>query len=192
MSLDNINVGFAITGAFETFDKIILKMKELVEEGANVYPILSFNAYNLDTRFGDSNEYINKIKSISNRNIITTIQEAEFLVNKDMVDIMVIAPATGNTIAKITHGISDTPVTVAAKLSSRNNKPIVIGIYAVDGLSTNAANIGTLLNRKNHYFIPFRQSNPITKPYAISFDIESIIKTIKLAIGGEQIQPILL
>lgn len=192
MILDSVNIGFAITGAFETFDRIILKMKELIEEGANVYPILSFNALNLDTRFGNSNEYINKITSISNRKVITTIQEAEFLVNKDMIDIMLIAPATGNTIAKITHGISDTPVTVAAKLSSRNNKPIVIGIYASDGLSTNAANIGMLLNRKNHYFIPFRQSNPITKPYAIGFDTESILKTLKLAMEGEQMQPILL
>ncbi len=192
MILDNMNIGFAITGAFETFDKIIPKMKELVEQGANVYPILSFNALNLDTRFGDANEYIAQIKSISNRKIITTIQEAEFLINKDMIDIMVIAPATGNTIAKITHGISDTPVTVAAKLSSRNNKPIVIGLYASDGLSTNASNIGMLLNRKNIYFIPFRQSNPITKPFSIAFDIESIVGTIKMAIDGEQIQPILM
>lgn len=192
MILDNMNIGFAITGAFETFDKIIPKMKELVEQGANVYPILSFNVLNLDTRFGDANEYIAQIKSISNRKIITTIQEAEFLINKDMIDIMVIAPATGNTIAKITHGISDTPVTVAAKLSSRNNKPIVIGLYASDGLSTNASNIGMLLNRKNIYFIPFRQSNPITKPFSIAFDIESIVGTIKMAIDGEQIQPILM
>lgn len=192
MVLDNINIGFAITGAFETFDKIIPKIKELIEEGANVYPILSFSSCNLDTRFGEAKDYISKIEGISNRKVISTIQEAEFLISKDMIDIMTISPATGNTIAKITHGISDTPVTVASKLSSRNNKPIVIGIYASDGLSTNAANIGILLNRKNYYFIPFRQSNPITKPYSIAFDIDSIVKTIKLAIGGEQMQPILI
>lgn len=192
MVLDNINIGFAITGAFETFDKIIPKIKELVDNGANVYPILSFNSSMLNTRFGDAKNYINKIQSASNRKIINTIQEAEFLISKDMIDIMVISPATGNTIAKITYGISDTPVTVASKLASRNNRPIVIGIYAVDGLSTNAANIGMLLNRKNYYFIPFRQSNPITKPYSITFDNNSMLKTIEYAIGGEQMQPILI
>lgn len=190
--IDNMNIGFAITGAFETLDRIIPKIKDLVDKGANVYPIFSFNVLNIDTRFGTGKEYINKISTASNRKPITTIEEAEFLVSKDMIDCLAIVPATGNTIAKITHGISDTPVTVAAKLSSRNNKPIVLGVYASDGLSTNAVNIGMLLNRKNLYFIPFRQSNPITKPYSIAFDVELISKTIESANNGEQIQPILL
>lgn len=193
MKLENINIGFLVTGAFPVFSKIIPQIERLVDrEKANVFPIMSFNAYNMDTRFGESKEYIKKIEEITKIGVIDTIQDAEFLGTKNVIDIMIIAPATGNTIAKLANGISDTPVLVATKSHLRNNKPVVLGISTSDGLSTNATNIGVLLNRKNFYFVPFRQDNPITKPFSIVFDPEYAINTIKSALEGEQLQPILL
>ena len=192
MNLEGINVGFAITGSFCTFSKTITKIKELVKKGANVIPIMSFNAYNLDTKFGNANDFIKEIENITNNKIIHTIQEAEPIGPKKMTDIMCIAPASGNTMAKLTNGIIDTPVTMAVKSHLRNNRPVVVAISTNDALAGSAKNIGDLLNRKNYYFVPFRQDNPITKPRSIVFDPEYVIKTIETALDNEQIEPILL
>lgn len=192
MELEGINVGFAMTGSFCTFSKTITKIKELVKKGANVIPIMSFNAYNLDTKFGNANDFINEIENITNNKIIHTIQEAEPIGPKKMTDIMCIAPASGNTMAKLANGIIDTPVTMAVKSHLRNNRPVVVAISTNDALAGSAKNIGDLLNRRNYYFVPFRQDNPITKPRSIVFDPEYIIKTIEAALDNEQIQPILL
>lgn len=193
MNLENVNIGFLITGAFSAIPKILPQVKRLVEkEKANVFPIISFNASNMDTRFGEAKDYIEKIEKITKMSVIDTMQDAEFLGIKNVIDVMVIAPATGNTTAKLANGISDTPVLVAAKSHLRNNKPIVLGISTSDGLSTNAVNIGNLLNRRNFYFVPFRQDNPITKPFSIVSDPEYVVNTIKSALEGEQLQPILL
>ncbi len=192
MNLEGINVGFAMTGSFCTFSKTITKIKELVKKGANVIPIMSFNAYNLDTKFGNANDFIKEIENITNNKIIHTIQEAEPIGPKKMTDIMCIAPASGNTMAKLTNGIIDTPVTMAVKSHLRNNRPVVVAISTNDALAGSAKNIGDLLNRKNYYFVPFRQDNPITKPRSIVFDPEYLIKTIETALDNEQIEPILL
>ncbi|MBR2241476.1 MAG: dipicolinate synthase subunit B [Clostridia bacterium] len=192
MSLKNVKIGFALTGSFCTFEKTIEQMENLVKLGAEVIPIMSYNSYNLDTKFGTASDHINKIKKITNKDIIHTIQEAEPIGPKKMTDIMLIAPCSGNTIAKLANGITDTPVAMAAKSHLRNQRPLVIAISTNDALSGSAENIGKLLNRKHYYFVPFRQDNPITKPNSLVFDPKMIIETLEKSLELEQIQPIIL
>lgn len=192
MKFKDLKIGFALTGSFCTFSKTIPVIKELVKEGAEVLPIMSYNAYELDTKFGKAKDFISQIEEITGKEIIHTIQGAEPIGPKHLTDIMIIAPATGNTIAKLANGITDTPVTMAAKSHLRNENPIIIAISTNDALSGSAKNIGTLLNRKHYYFVPFRQDNPITKPRSLVFDETYIIKTIEAALNNEQIEPILL
>lgn len=192
MKFEGTKIGFALTGSFCTFSKTIPKIKELVKLGADILPIMSFNAYNMDTKFGKAEDFINEIEEITNKKIIHSIKEAEPIGPKKMTDIMVVAPASGNTMAKMANDITDTPVTMAVKSHLRNNLPVIIAPSTNNALSGNAENIGKLLNRKNFYFVPFRQDNPITKPRSMVFDPEYIIKAIELALGGEQIQPIIL
>lgn len=192
MKLKNVNIGFAITGSFCTFSKVIEIIKEIVKQEANVIPIMSYNAYNLDTKFGKANDYIEEIEEITGNKIIHTIQDAEPIGPKELTDILCIVPASGNTIAKLANGINDTPVLMATKSHLRNNKPVVIAISTNDALSGSAANIGTLLNRKNYYFVPFSQDNPITKPRSIVFNTHYVVKTLEHALDYNQIQPIIL
>lgn len=192
MIFEGIKIGFVLTGSFCTFSKTIPKMKELIKKGANVLPIMSYNAYENDTKFGKAQDFINEIEKMTENNIIHTLQGAEPIGPKKLTDIMVIAPATGNTMSKLAYDIIDTPATMAAKSHLRNNRPLVIAPSTNNGLSGNAESIGKLLNRKNYYFVPFRQDNPITKPRSLVFDAEYIIKTIEAALKGEQIQPMLL
>lgn len=192
LNLKDKKIGFVLTGSFCTFSKTIPKMKELIEKGAEVIPIMSFNSYNLDTKFGKAQDFINEIEEITGKNIIHTIQEAEPIGPKRLTDIMVVAPCSGNTMAKLACDIIDTPATMAVKSHLRNNLPVVIAPSTNNGLSGNAKNIGILLNRKHYYFVPFRQDNPITKPRSIVFDSEYIVKTIESALEHEQIEPILL
>jgi dipicolinate synthase subunit B len=192
MIFEGIKIGFALTGSFCTFESIIPQIAKLMEQGAEVIPIMSFNAYNMDTKFGKAEEHINKIKEITKKEIIHTIQDAEPIGPKKLVDIMVIAPCTGNTIAKLANDITDTPVTMAAKSSLRNGNSLVLGISTNNGLGNSAMNIGKLLNSKNVFFIPFRQDNPITKPNSLVFDKNYIGETIQKALLKEQIQPVLL
>ncbi len=137
-------------------------------------------------------EFIEKIENMTEQKIIHTIQDAEPIGPKHLTDIMIIAPCSGNTIAKLANGITDTPALMAAKSHLRNNNPIVIAISTNDGLSGSAENIGKLLNRNNYFFVPFRQDNPITKPRSLVFDPNYIVKTLEQALDKEQIQPILL
>ena len=192
MSLKNVKIGFALTGSFCTFSKTIEQIKNLVNLGAEVIPIMSYNSYALDTKFGEASEHIKQIEEITKKHIIHTIQEAEPIGPKKLTDIMIIAPCSGNTIAKLANGITDTPVVMAAKSHLRNQKPLVIAISTNDALSGSAENIGKLLNRKHYYFVPFRQDNPITKPNSLVFDSKSIIETLEKALELEQIQPIIL
>lgn len=192
MDVKDKKIGFVLTGSFCTFSKTIPKIKELVKRRADVIPIMSYNAYTLNTKFGKAEDFIKEIEAITNKKIIHTIQDAEPIGPKHLTDIIVVAPASGNTIAKLAHDIIDTPAVMAVKSHLRNNLPVVIGISTNNALSGNAENIGKLLNRKNYYFVPFRQDNPITKPRSIVFDFEYLIKTIEYALDNEQIQPILL
>lgn len=192
MELNGIKIGFVLTGSFCTFKKTIPKMKELIDEGAEIIPIMSKNSYELDTKFGKAKDFQKQIEEITGKKIIHTIPEAEPIGPKKMTDIMVIAPCSGNTISKLAYDIIDTPATMAAKSHLRNQRPLVIAPSTNNGLGANAENIGKLLNRNNYYFVPFKQDNPITKPRSIVFDSEYLIKTIKYALDGEQISPILL
>ena len=192
MNLESKKIGFALTGSFCTFSKAIEQIKKLVEIGAEVIPIMSYNSYDLNTKFGDANEHIDKIESITKNKIIHTIQDAEPIGPQHLTDIMIIAPCSGNTIAKLANGITDTPVLMAAKLHLRNSNPLVIAISTNDGLSGSAENIGKLLNRNNYFFVPFRQDNPITKPRSLVFDSSYIIRTLETSLDKEQIQPIIL
>lgn len=192
MEIKDLNIGFAMTGSFCTFKKVIPQIKELKKLEANIIPIMSFNSYNLDTKFGKAEEFINEIEDITKNKIIHTIQGAEPIGPKNMTDILVVAPCSGNTIAKLANSIIDTPVTMAVKSHLRNQKPVIIGISTNDALSGSAENIGKLLNRKNYFFIPFSQDNPITKPTSLVCKFDYLIPTIKEAIKRRQVQPILI
>ena len=191
MELKNINVGFALTGSFCTFKKVIPKIKELKDLGANILPIMSYNSYNFNTKFGKAKDFIEEIEGITENKIIHTIQGAEPIGPKSLTDIMVVAPCSGNTLAKLANSIIDTPSTMAIKSHLRNQRPLVVGISTNDGLSGSAENIGKLLNRKNYYFVPFTQDNPITKPTSLVFKFDYLIPTIKEALNNKQLQPII-
>ena len=192
MDIKDKKIGVIMTGSFCTFSKVIEQIKELVKRGADVLPIMSYNSYELDTKFGEAKEIIKKVEDITGKKIIHTIQGAEPIGPKQLTDVMLIAPCSGNTIAKLANGIIDTPATMATKSHLRNNNPVVIAISTNDGLAGSAENIGKLLNRNNYYVVPFRQDNPITKPRSLVFDSTYIIKTIEEALDRKQIQPILL
>ena len=164
MSLEEKKIGFVMTGAFCTFRKTIDELKKIVKLGAKVVPIMSENSYTLDTKFGKAEDFKKEIEEITNSKILHTIQEVEPLGPRDMLDIVVVAPATGNTIAKLANDIINGPAVMAVKSHLRKEKPVVIGISTNSGLSSSGENIGKLLNMKHFYFVPFRQDNPITKP----------------------------
>jgi len=191
MELKDKKIGFCLTGSFCALKNTIKQIKKITEKGGKVIPIMSENSYNMDTKFGKAQDFIDEIESITNEKIIHLIQDAEPIGPKSLTDILIIAPCSGNTIAKLANGITDTPATMATKSHLRNNNPVVIAVSTNDGLSGNAENIGKLLNRNNYYFVPFRQDNPITKPRSLVFDPEYIVKTLEYALDREQIQPIL-
>ena len=185
-------IGFVLTGSFCTFSKVIPKIKELKKLGAEIIPIMSTHSYTLDTKFGKAEDFIKEIEEITENKIIHTIQGAEPIGPKHLTDVMIVAPASGNTMSKLACDIIDTPATMAVKSHLRNNLPVVIAPSTNNGLGANMQSIAALINRKNYYFVPFKQDNPITKPRSIVFDSEYIVKTIELALDGEQIEPILL
>lgn len=158
--------------------------------GYDVYPIMSDNSYSVDTRFGKAEDFIKDIEEICGREIMHTIKDVEPIGPKDMLDVLVIAPCTGNTIGKLCAGIYDTSVTSAAKAHLRNSKPVVIAVSTNDALSMSAKNIGMLMNMKNIYFVPMRQDDPSGKPTSIVALFDDIPSTIEKALIGKQIQPI--
>jgi len=192
VNLEGKRVGFVFTGSFCMFRKTIDELKKIVKLGAKVVPIMSKNSYSMDTKFGKAKDFIDEIEEITNTKILHTIQDVEPIGPKDMLDIIVVAPATGNTMAKLANDIIDGPAVMAVKSHLRREKPVVIAISTNNGLSSAGQNIGKLLNMKHYYFVPFRQDNPITKPRSIVFDPSYLIKTIEYALDREQIQPILL
>lgn len=192
MKLEYKQIGFVMTGSFCTFRKTIDELKKIVELGAKVVPIMSEHSYTMDTKFGKAEDFKKEVEEITENKILHTIQEVEPIGPKDMLDILVVAPATGNTMAKLANDIIDGPATMAVKSHLRKERPVVIAISTNNGLSGAGENIGKLLNRKHYYFVPFRQDNPITKPRSIVFEPSYLIKTIESALDDEQIQPMLL
>lgn len=191
MNLKGKKIGLGITGSFCNFSKVPDIIEKLKNGGAEVIPIFTSNSQTYDTRFNNSKEFIEKITELTENKPIFTIVEAEPIGPNNMIDIMLIAPCTGNTIAKLAYAITDNAVLMATKSHLRNGKPVVLGISTNDALGMSAKNIGMLLNSKNFYFVPFKQDAPDKKPSSLSFNSEKIIKTLEEALDGKQIQPIL-
>lgn len=191
MKLEGMKVGLAFTGSFCTFDKIEKAAITLVEAGADVTPIFSINVQTTNSRFGNTTEYIRRISSITGNPPILKLEEAEPIGPKNLLDILLIAPCTGNTLAKLANGITDTPVLMAAKAHLRNSKPLVISLSTNDALGINFKNIGDLFNIKNIYFVPFGQDDPIKKPNSIIARTDFIPQTLECALDGTQIQPVI-
>ncbi len=189
-NLDGLNLGVALCGSFCTFSKTIILIEELVNKGLNVFPIMSFNAYSTCTRFGKPEDIINKIETLTGKSIIHTIVDAEPLGPKGILDAILVAPCTGNTLAKMTYGITDTPVLLAAKSLMRNGKPIIIALATNDGIGGNLKNIGYMINKKDVYFVPLGQDDIVKKPYSLVADFSRTVSTIEFALNAQQIQPI--
>ena len=188
--MSKITVGFALCGSFCTFSQVIKEMEALISKGYEIVPIMSFNAFSTDTRFGKASEHKERIEAICKRKIISTIPDAEPIGPKKMLDILLIEPCTGNTAAKLANGITDTPVTLAAKSHLRNNRPLLIAISTNDALSGSAGNIGKLINTNNVFFVPFRQDSPDGKPRSMISDFSKTEAAILCALKKEQLQPI--
>lgn len=191
MSIENLNIGVGITGSYCTFKAMLELLNELKEKGVNITPIMSYNAYENDTRFGAANDCISKVEEICNHKVLNSIVEVEPIGPKKLLDVLLVLPCTGNTISKIANAISDTPVTCAVKSQLRNQKPVLLAISTNDALSGNAQNIGKLLNTKNIYFVPFRQDDPINKPTSIIYIKDKVVSSIEKAITNQQLQPII-
>lgn len=190
MDFKDMKIGFALTGSFCTFTRILEVMRGLNDAGADIHPIFSKNVSEMDSRFWKSREFIAKVQEITGRQGIFTIQEAEPIGPKGYLDVMVIAPCTGNTMAKLAAGITDTPVLMAAKAHLRNEKPLIIAVSTNDALGMNLKNIGLLMNTKNIYFVPFGQDDYIKKPLSLVAHMEEIPATIETALKRKQIQPV--
>ena len=185
------NIGFALTGSFCTFERAIEQMKNLTDAGHNVTPIMSYHAYNLDTKFGDAKDFIEKIESCCSRPVIHTIAQAEPIGPKKMFDVLLVEPCSGNTLAKLAAGIVDTPVLMAVKSHLRNARPVLIAVSTNDALGNSAKNIGALLNMKHVYFIPMGQDDMYRKPRSIVADFDMTEHALNAALEGVQLQPII-
>lgn len=185
------SIGFAMTGSFCTFERVLKQMEALVRRGYEVVPVLSFNAGMLDTRFMTAEHLRARIVEITGNKPIDTLAGAEPIGPKKMTDVFLIAPATGNSLAKLAGGIYDTPALLGAKSHLRNDRPLVLAVSTNDGLGAAAQNIGRLLNVRNIYFVPFGQDDPVKKPRSLVADFSQIPRTIAAALSGVQMQPML-
>ena len=186
-----MKIGFAITSSYCTIEKIMEQVLNLVENGYDVIPIASPGVVNCDTRFGKGKDFKEVLERITGNSVVSSIIDAERFGPSEKLDLLVVAPATGNFIAKLANGITDTPVTMATKATLRNGSPIVIGVSTNDGLGINGANIMKLLNTKNIYFIPFGQDNFEKKPNSLISHFDLLLPTINEAMNSKQIQPVL-
>lgn len=192
MDAKGIRLGFAFTGSFCTLREVTNALYKVKEEGFDIFPIMSETVYSTDTRFGKCKDYIEEIENICGRKIISTVPTAEPIGPKKLIDALLIAPCTGNTLGKIAQGIYDGCVPLAAKATLRNNCPVIIAPSTNDGLSSSLKNIGLLLNSKNIYFVPFGQDDPIGKNNSLVAKWDYIIPAVKDALSGKQFQPILM
>lgn len=187
----NKNIGFAFCGSYCTFEKAIGSLQKICQLYENVTPIMSENAFRTDTRYGTAQSHIDRIEALCQKKVTCTVSAAEPFGPKALLDIIIIAPCTGNTLAKLTTGITDSSVTMAAKAHLRNNRPVLLAVSTNDGLSGNASNIGKLLNRKNMFFVPFYQDDPLKKPCSLIADFNQLPDAAEAALRGVQLQPLL-
>ena len=188
----DLTIGFAITGSFCTFKAVFPQMNLLVEHGYRVLPIMSENAYATDTRFGRAADWAAQAEEICGEKVIHTIAQAEPIGPKKLLDLLILAPCTGNTLGKLACGIYDTAPTLAVKSHRRNGRPVLIAVSTNDALAGAAENIGRLLARKHYYFVPFGQDDAVKKPTSMVADFAMIPQAMTEALAGRQIQPILL
>lgn len=186
-----MNIGFALCGSFCTYAKVFPIMKELTKSH-RVIPIFSQSSQEIDSRFGTAAEHLRTAEEICGCAPLLTIPQVEPIGPKKMLDALIIAPCTGNTLSKLAHSVADTPVTMAAKSHLRNGRPVIVAVSTNDGLAGAAENIGRLLSRKHYYFVPFRQDDPTNKPTSLVADFGKIPETLEAALEERQVQPILL
>lgn len=191
MSLKGKTIGVALTGSFCTYEKVFIEIQKLVEEGALVQTIFSDAAGSINSRFGRAETFIEQAEEMTGVKPMMTISEAEPIGPGNLLDILVLLPCTGNTIAKLANGITDTPALMAAKAHLRNDKPLLISISTNDALGMNMKNIGLLMNAKNVYFVPFGQDNPQNKPNSMIAHTELLIPSLEAAMEGRQYQPVI-
>lgn len=189
MTLEGIKIGFGITSSFCTLNNILTPMAALRDLGADIYPVVSDGVLNTSSRFHNRDEFLKEVRNITNRLEIATISEAEPLGPANPMDIMVIAPATGNTIAKLAHGIWDTAVLTAAKATLRNGRPVLLALFSNDALGLGGPNVMKLYNTKNIFFVPFGQDDPINKPTSMTADLGRLEEAVFCALSGKQVQP---
>ncbi len=192
MNWQGITVGYALSGSHCTLPEVMPQIQRFVDAGANVVPIVSGTIMTTDTRFGTSEHWQTELRSITGNELISTIVQAEPLGPSKWLDILVIAPCTGNTTSKLANAMTDSPVLMAAKAQMRNSRPVVLGISTNDGLGLNAANIAKLLVAKNIYFVPFGQDNPQAKPNSLVARMDLVMETCEAALQGKQLQPLLI
>lgn len=186
-----MNIGFAMCGSFCTFADVFPVIEELAAQ-YTLIPILSFNASSIDSRFGAAQSHIQRLTEVCGRYPLCSIEEVEPIGPRKLLDALVVAPCTGNTLAKLSHSIADTPVTMAAKSHLRNGRPVLVAVSTNDALAGTAENIGRLLCRRNYYFVPFGQDDPLKKPTSIVADFKKIPQALHAALEGYQLQPLLL
>jgi len=187
----NEKIGFALTGSFCTFEKALAQFDKLAQLGYDLYPIMSETSYHTDTRFGKAEDFRRRMEQTAGRGIIHTIAQAEPIGPKKLLDLLVVAPCTGNTLAKLAWGITDTPVTMAVKAHLRNRRPVLLGVSTNDALGAAAKNIGMLLNGRGLYFIPMGQDAPDKKPTSVVAHFELLPEAVSAALQERQLQPIL-
>jgi len=187
--MGNERIGFAMCGSYCTFDRALNALERLRCEYADITPIMSESAYATDTRFGAAADFNTRLCELCGREIIHTIQTAEPIGPRAVLDLLVIAPCTGNTLSKLAHGITDTAVTMAAKAQLRNERPVLIAISTNDALSGSAPALGALLSRRNVYFVPFYQDDPHGKPTSLLANLELLSEAVAAALNGRQLQP---
>ncbi|MCL1878964.1 MAG: dipicolinate synthase subunit B [Defluviitaleaceae bacterium] len=187
--LSGKKIGFGITASFCTVEQILEPLQELKNLGADIYPVVSTNVSTLSSRFHDKDSYLKKVTEICGRDVISTIAGAETFGPDNRMDVMIIAPATGNTLAKLANGISDGAVTMASKATLRNGTPLLLALFTNDALGASGTNIMKLYNTKNIFFVPFGQDNPTKKPTSMTADLSLLIKSIESTLEGKQLQP---
>ena len=191
IDLTGTRIGCAMTGSFCTFKAVFEAWEALAATGAELTPILSFNAATMDTRFGLAEQTRERLREITGREPLRTLAQVEPIGPKKLLDALVVAPCTGNTLAKLAAGIADTPVTLAAKSHLRNGRPVVIAVSSNDALGQNAQNLGRLLSTRNMFFVPFQQDDPLGKPNSLVARFEKLPETLAMALEGRQIQPLM-
>lgn len=192
MPFQGKRIGFGITGSHHTFSRAFAQIENLVAKKAEVYPVVSFTVQHTDTKFGKAEDHLQRLEEITGRKVVKTMPDAEPFGPDLPLDCMIIAPLTGNSMAKLANGITDSPPLMAAKSTLRNEKPVVLGITTNDALGLNGKNLMQLLNTKNIYFIPFGQDSPFKKPNSLVANLDLLEETVRLAMDSKQIQPILI